>query len=92
MRGTFDPAASMAITVAKRMLAEGAELDVRTLVAALCQSQPVLAKVPQLGEVLPFGPLQPRREIVGLVRMAPALRGPIRSLRHRTGESVNPTR
>ena len=87
MRATFDSAASMAITVAKHALAEGAELDVHTLVAALCQSDPVMAKVPQLAELLPFGPLQPRREVVALVRMAPALRGPIRRLRHGRGEA-----
>ena len=87
MRATFDPAASTAITVAKRALAEGVDVDVRTLVAALCQSEPVIAKVPQLADLLPFGPLQPRREVVGLVRLAPALRAPIRRLRHGRGEA-----
>jgi ATP-dependent Clp protease ATP-binding subunit ClpA len=87
MRGTFDSAALTAITVAKRSLAEGAELDVGTLVAALCQSELVTAKVPQLAELLRLGPLQPCREAVGLVRMAPALRGPIRRLRHGRGEA-----
>ena len=87
MRATFDPAASAAVTVAKRALAEGAELDVHTLVAALCQSDLVMAKVPQLAELLPLGPLQPCREVVALVRMAPALCGPIRRLRHGRGEA-----
>jgi ATP-dependent Clp protease ATP-binding subunit ClpA len=87
MSATFDPAASMAITVAKRTLAEGAELDVRTLVAALCQSQPVLARVPQLAVLLAIGRPQPRRETVGLVRMELALRGPMHRLRHGRAEA-----
>ena len=86
MRATFDPTASLAITVAKRALADGAELDVRTLVVALCQSQTVMAKIPQLGALLPLGMPEARREAVGLVRMAPALQEPIRRLRHGQGE------
>jgi ATP-dependent Clp protease ATP-binding subunit ClpA len=87
MRGTFDLAALTAITVAKRSLADGAELDAHTLVAALCQSGPMMARAPRLAELLPFGPLQSCRDVVGLVRMAPALRGPIRRLRHVRGEA-----
>jgi ATP-dependent Clp protease ATP-binding subunit ClpA len=87
MRATFDSAASLAITVAKRALAEGAELNVGTMVAALCQSEPVIAKVPQLATLLSLRVPEARREAVGLVRMEPALRGSIRRLRNGKPES-----
>jgi ATP-dependent Clp protease ATP-binding subunit ClpA len=70
---SFDQHVKRALDHAMRALRAGHEVDVATLVAALCESPAVTAKAPGLGKALGLDPPRRRRTRAGRPSLEPAL-------------------